>query len=96
MIKKIIFYISLFLFLFLNILLDCHIQNYVDILRKCFNRDIVLDIKMYMVICFIIAVISILMIISIKLILFYKKEEIKGIHLKTEDGTYRHSKLDVR
>ena len=88
MTKKIFFYVSIIIIFILNIILDININNYISILNKCFEKNIILTNFYYMVICFIIAIISILIMLSIKLVVFYKKDEIKGIKLKTEDGTY--------
>ena len=66
-----------------------NINNYIKVLEKCFNVNIILTDSYYSLICFIIAFISVLIIIAIKLVVFYKKkEEIKGINFKTEDGTF--------
>lgn len=88
MTKKIFFYVSIVIIFILNIILDININNYINILNKCFEKNIILTNFYYMVICFIIAIISVLIMLSIKLVVFYKKDEIKGIKLKTEDGTY--------
>ena len=89
MTKKIFLYVSIFVIFILNIILDININNYIDVLNICFGKNIVLTNFYYTVICSIIAIISILIILSIKLVVFYKKDEIKGIKLKSEDGTYR-------
>lgn len=88
MIKKICFYMFLFFCLILNIVIDMNINKYFEILSKCFDRNIVLTNKLYISICSIIAVISILIIIDIQLVLKKKNEENKGINFKTEDGTF--------
>lgn len=88
MIKKICFYIFLFFCLILNIVLDCNIKNYFEVLNICFEKDIILTTNLYMLICSIIALISVLIILDILLVLFRRKEENKGINFKTEDGTY--------
>ena len=88
MIKKICFYIFLFFCLILNIVLDINIKNYIEILNICFEKDIALTNNLYALICFIIALISVLIILNILLVLFRRKEENKGINFKTEDGTY--------
>lgn len=93
MIKKIIFYASIVVLIIVNILIDININNYIEILNKCFNREIVLTNFYYALICLIIAIISVLFIIAIKFIVFYKKEAIKGIREESEDGTYRYSRL---
>ena len=87
MIKKICFYIFLFLCLILNIVIDINIKNYVQVLNICFEQEIILNNKLYILICFTIFFISILIIIDI-LLLFAKTKENKGINFKTEDGTY--------
>lgn len=88
MTKKIIFYLSLFFCVILNIVIDLNINNYIKILSECFNKNIVISNIYYAIICSVIALISILIIIGIKLIIFYKQDEIKGINLKSEDGTF--------
>ena len=88
MIKKLIFYISLFVCLILNIFLDTHINNYVLVLEKKYGKNIVLDIKTYSLICFIIAFISIFIAIDTLLVLKKKSSKNKGIIFKIEDGTY--------
>lgn len=88
MIKKICFYKFLFCCLILNIVLDINVKNYIEILNICFGKDIVLTTNLYVVICFIIALISFFIIIDILLVLFKKESENKGINFKTEDGTY--------
>ena len=88
MTKKICFYIFLFFCLILNIVIDCNIKNYFIVLEKCFGKNIVLTSNLYALICFIIVLISILIILDILLVLFKKQEENKGIKIKTEDGTF--------
>lgn len=88
MVKKICFGIFLFFCLILNIVIDFNIKNYFLTLEKCFEKNISLTNNLYASICFIIAFISILIILDILLILFKKQEENKGINFKTEDGTY--------
>lgn len=88
MTKKIIFYSSIVFLIILNILLDINIQNYINILNECFNKNIIINQFYYAFICFIIAFISFLIVIGIKLVVYYKNDEIKGINLKTEDGTF--------
>lgn len=88
MTKKIIFYSSIVFLIILNILLDINIQNYKNILNECFNKNIIINQFYYAFICFIIAFISFLIVIGIKLVVYYKNDEIKGINLKTEDGTF--------
>ena len=88
MTKKIIFYSSIVFLIILNILIDINIQNYINILNECFNKNIILNQFYYAFICFIIAFISFLIAIGIKLVIYYKNDEIKGINLKAEDGTF--------
>ncbi len=88
MIKKIMFYLLLILCAIINIVIDLNISWYIKILNKCFNQNIILNGFYYAIICSIIALILVLIIIVIKLVIFYKKDEIKGINLKSEDGTY--------
>ena len=88
MTKKIFFYIFLFFCLILNIVIDCNIKNYFIVLEKCFGKNIVLTSNLYALICFIIALILILIVLDILLVLFKKQEENKGIKIKTEDGTF--------
>lgn len=88
MTKKIIFYVSIAFFAILDIILDINIYNYIDVLCKCFNRNITITYLKHTLICFIIALISVLILLAIKLIMSSKKDEIKGINFKTEDGTY--------
>lgn len=88
MIKKICFYILLFFILILNITIDINIKKYFEILQICFETNIILDIKLYALICFIIAFISIFMVLDILLVFNKKNDENKGIKFKTEDGTF--------
>ena len=88
MTKKIIFYSSIVFLIILNILIDINIQNYINILNECFNKNIIINQFYYAFICSIIAFISFLIVIGIKLVVYYKNDEIKGINLKTEDGTF--------
>lgn len=88
MTKKIRLYIFLFFCLILNIIIDYNIKNYFEILNKCFGKNIILTNKLYAFICFIIALISILIVVDILLVLCKKESENKGIKIKTEDGTY--------
>ena len=88
MTKKICFYIFLFFCLILNIIIDCNIKNYFEILNMCFGKDIVLTNNLYIFICSIIALISIFIVLDILLVIFKTKSKNKGIKIKTEDGTY--------
>ena len=92
MTKKICFCIFLFFCLILNIVIDCNIKNYFIVLEKCFGKNIVLTSNLYALICFIIALISILIVLDILLVLFKKENENKGIKIKEEDGTYGTAK----
>lgn len=86
--KKKWFYILLFLCLVLNIIIDVNIKSYFYILNICFGKNLIVSNKLYALICFIIALISILIIIDILLVFFKKQSENKGINFKTEDGTH--------
>ena len=88
MIKKVCFYIFLFFCLILNIVIDSNLKNYFETLNICFNKNIILTTNLYTIICFIIALISIFIVLDILLVLFKKENENKGINFKTEDGTY--------
>ena len=88
MIKKVCFYIFLFFCLLLNIIIDINIKNYFEILEKCFAKRIILTNNLYVLICVIIALISIFIVIDILLVLYKKNYQNKGINFKHEDGTY--------
>ena len=88
MIKKICFSIFLFFCFVLNIIIDLNIPKYFDILKRCLKKDIILTNNLYILICFIIALISIFIILDILLVLFRRENKNKGIKFKTEDGTY--------
>ena len=88
MTRKVILYASTVFFVVLDILLDININNYINILNKCFNTNISLPHFYYACICSVIAIISVLILLVIKLVISSKKDEIKGINLKSEDGTY--------
>lgn len=88
MIKKVCFYIFLFFCFALNIILDMNIKNYIEILNKCFDKNIVISNGNYMLICSIIALISILTILDILLVVNKKTNENKGVKIKSEDGTF--------
>ena len=88
MTKKIIFFISVFALIIFNIILDFNVNHYINLLNICFGKNIVLTNFYYIVICSIIAIISVLIILSMKLVVFYKKDEINGIKFKKDDGTY--------
>lgn len=88
MIKKIIFYILIFLCLILNIIIDTNLNNYFKILEIVFNKKIYLTSNLYSLICFIFAFISILILLDIILVFKKVKDENKGINFKPEDGTY--------
>ena len=88
MIKKIIFYIFLFFCFILNIVLDFNVKNYIELLEKCFGKSINLTANLHILICTIIAIISILILLDMLLIFYKKQSENKGINFKAEDGTY--------
>lgn len=86
--KKIIIYTFAIILVIINFVIDFNINSYIKILNKCFNQNIIISNLYYAIICFIIALISILIMACIKLVIYYKKDEIKGIKLKKEDGTH--------
>lgn len=63
--KKVYFYIFLFLFFTLNIVIITNVKKYIEILNICFNENIFLSNKLYAIISFTIALISILIILDI-------------------------------
>ena len=88
MIKRVCFYISLFFLLIINIVIAVNIEKYFQVLKQCFEEDIILTSKIYILICSIIAVISIFIVLDVILVFKKKKDENKGIKFKEEDGTY--------
>ena len=88
MIKKICFYIFLFLFFMLNIIIILNVKNYIQILNICFNRNILLNDKIYAFICFIIAFISFFIILDTLLVISKEKNKNKGVTFNPENGTY--------
>lgn len=86
--KKVYFYIFLFLFFILNIVIITNVKKYIEILNICFNENIFLSDKLYAIISFTIALISILIILDILLVVSKGKNENKGVIFKPENGTY--------
>lgn len=86
--KKVYFYIFLFLFFTLNIVIITNVKKYIEILNICFNENIFLSNKLYAIISFTIALISILIILDILLVISKGKNENKGVIFKPENGTY--------
>lgn len=86
--KRKCLYLSLFLGLILNIIIDINVKKYVNILNICFGKNIVITNRLYFIICFVIALISVLIIIDVLLVFFKKQDGNKGINFKAEDGTY--------
>lgn len=86
--KKVYFYIFLFLFFILNIVIITNVKKYIEILNICFNENIFLSNKLYAIISFTIAFISILIILDILLVISKGKNENKGVIFKPENGTY--------
>lgn len=86
--KKKLLYISIIFCLILNIIVDLNIHKYFFILKKCFNMNIDCNYTLYLFICFIFALISLLTIIDILLVIKNKNFENKGIKFKSEDGTF--------
>lgn len=65
-----------------------NIKNYFYILQKCFGDNIIISNNLYVLICVVIAVISIFIYLDILLVIYKKNEQNRGIHFKHEDGTY--------
>ena len=86
--RKVIVNIAFFFLVSINILLYLNVNKYINVLNMCFNKNLPLNQFLYTSICAIIAFISILIFISIKLVVQNKKDDIKGIKLKLEDGTF--------
>lgn len=86
--KKVYFYIFLFLFFTLNIVIITNVKKYIEILNICFNENIFLSNKLYAIISFIIALISVLIVLDILLVVSKGKNENKGVIFKPENGTY--------
>jgi len=86
--KKVYFYIFLFLFFILNIVIITNVKKYIEILNICFNENIFLSSKLYAIISFIIALISVLIVLDILLVVSKGKNENKGVIFKPENGTY--------
>lgn len=88
MIKKICICIFLFFCLLLNIILDINIVNYFNVLQECFGNNVELTNNLHTFICFIIALISIFIVVDILLVVYNKNFQNNGIKFKTEDGTF--------
>ncbi len=88
MVKKVIFYIFLFLFFVFDIAIILNVKNYIEILNVCFNKNIILTNKLYATICIIIVLISVFIMLDILLVAFKKENENKGIIFKPENGTF--------
>lgn len=86
--KKVYFYIFLFLFFILNIVIITNVKKYIEILNICFNENIFLSSKLYAIISFIIALISVLIVLDTLLVVSKGKNENKGVIFKPENGTY--------
>lgn len=88
MVKKVIFYIFLFLFFVFDIAIILNVKNYIEILNVCFNKNIILTNKLYATICIIIVLIFVFIMLDILLVAFKKENENKGIIFKPENGTF--------
>lgn len=88
MYKKISIYAFIIFEIILNIIFDFNVNNYVKILNECFNKNITLDYKIHIAICFIFAFISILTILDILLVAYKNKCQNKGIKFQADDGTF--------
>ena len=78
MTKKITFYIFLFFCFILNIVLDFNVKKYIELLEKCFEKNITLTANLHMLICSIIALISILILLDIYLSFTKNKSKIRA------------------
>ena len=94
--KKTFMYLVIIIATIINIVFYLSINNYIEVLNYCFNKQIVLDTKNYTFICSIFALISILIVLAIKLVVYPKNNEIKGVKFKKEDRHIWNCKLDVR
>lgn len=90
--KKIIIYTFAIILVIINFVIDFNINSYIKILNKCFNQNIIISNLYYAIICSIIALISILIMVCIKLVICYKKDEINGIKLKKK---MEHMELQI-
>lgn len=86
--KKVIVNIAFIFFTLLDVFIILNLNWYVKIINYTFKKSIDISSSLYMLICLIIALISFLIFVSIKLVIENEKDEIKGIKLKLEDGTY--------
>lgn len=71
--KKNIIYILSIMLGILNLILDFNINSYIKILNNCFNQNIIVSNLYYAIICFIIALISILIMVCIISYLLQKR-----------------------
>jgi len=86
--KKVIVSIALFFSLISYLVIIFNLNLYFNILSSCFGREIRLSTILYILILIIIAIIFVFLFIVIKLLVKNEKDEIKGIKLKLEDGTF--------
>lgn len=84
-------YIILFIILVIYLLFVLNINNYFKMINSCFNKNIVVSVKMYVLICLIFALILIFMTLDIYLVFSYNKTQNKGLNIKKEDLTYGSS-----
>lgn len=86
--KKVIANVALFFLLINYLVIILNLKSYFKVLSNCFDREISLSVILYVVISSIIALIFIFIFIVTKLLVKNEKDEIKGIKLKLEDGTF--------
>ncbi len=86
--KKVIVRIALFFLTINYLMVVLNLKSYFNILRGCFDIEIDSSVVLYMVISFIIAIISVLIFVVVKVLVKNEKDEIRGIKLKLEDGTF--------
>ena len=92
MTKKGIIILSLFFCVIINILIDMNINRYILVLEQCFDRSIDIS-NYYMPICFIFALISTLLYLSLYFLITKRELKNKGLKLKVENGVYGTSDL---
>lgn len=86
--KKVCLFIALFFLIILNLFVVFNIKNYFKVLSICFGKTIALTSKLYVSICVIFCLISILIILDILLVLYNGKIENKGLKIKKDDATH--------
>lgn len=86
--KKVCFCIALFFLIIFNLFVFFNIKNYFNIINLCFGKNLVLTSKLYVLICVIFCLISILIVLDILLVVYNGKIQNKGLKIKSEDATH--------